>query len=105
MENETKIDIMQELYKIAVDWLRRQASQVILLSIGIVFLYTAGTDQIAKLEGKIEKQEEKIDAQADEIRKCDMERASLQVEVQALKIQLEMQFPRKFNFFKGKENG
>lgn len=98
---EQKIDMVQELYKIALDWLRRQASQVILLSIGIVSIYTLGTEQIAKLEGKIAKQEEKIDAQADEIRKCDMERASLQVEVNALKIQLEMAFPR-LNFSRKK---
>lgn len=88
-----KIDFMQEVYKIVLDWLKRQASSVVLLSVGIVAMYSVGKEQLIKQETKIEKQEEKIEALGQEIRKCDMERAALQTEVNFMRLRLQMRFP------------
>lgn len=87
------INFMQEIYRLILDWLKKQASQVILLSVGIVFMYTTGVEQLKKLESKIEEQEAKIIAQGDEIRKCDMERASLETELNFMRYTLEQRFP------------
>ncbi len=91
---------MQELYKIALDWLRKQASQVIILVAGIFALYFLGSNQLAKLEAQNERQAQKIDKQADkiellgmEIRKCDSERSALQAEVSFMRFALENRFP------------
>lgn len=91
---EQKIDIVQEIVKIALDWLRKQGGQVVLLCGGLVFLYMTNTDQVAKLERKIEAQEVKIDAQANALFKCNEERAELAAEVFSLKMQLNFAFPK-----------
>lgn len=88
-----KIDFMQEVYKIVLDWLKRQASSVVLLSVGIVAMYVIGKEQLLKQETKLEKQEEKIEALGQEIRKCDMERAALQAEVNFMRLRLQVRFP------------
>lgn len=87
------INFMQEVYKLILDWLKKQASQVILLSVGIVFMYTTGVEQLKKMESKIEQQEAKIAAQGEEIRKCDMERSALEVELNFMRYTLEQRFP------------
>lgn len=97
---ENKNDLMLEFYRVLLDWFRKQSTQTVMLGAAIVFLYSLGTDQLVKLEGKILQQEAKIDEQTQEIRKCDMERAALEVEVRALKFQLENTFPNKFKFFR-----
>lgn len=88
-----KIDFMQELYKMLLDWLKKQASQVVLLSAGICFIYFVGNRQLEKMEHKIETQEQKIVEQGAEIRKCDMERGALQVEVNFMRYALQERFP------------
>lgn len=90
MEN---IDFMQELYKIVLDWIKRQASQVVLLSLAIIAMYQIGTLQLQKQEAKIEKQEVLISSLSDEIRKCDMERAQLQTQVDFMRFRLNEKFP------------
>lgn len=92
-ENE-KIDVMLDLYRILLDWLKRQASQVLILSFGLVMIWKVGTAQIEKLEGKIALVEGRNDALEMEVRKCDAERAALQVEVRALQFQLQLAFPK-----------
>lgn len=92
-ENE-KIDVMLDLYKILLDWVKRQASSVLLLSFGLVMIWKIGTGQIEKLEVKIAQVEGRNDALEMEVRKCDAERAALQVEVRALQFQLQVAFPK-----------
>lgn len=94
MADNEKIDVMLGLYKILLDWLKRQASQVLMLSFGLVMIWKVGTGQIEKLEGKIALVESRNDALQMEVRKCDAERAALQVEVRALQFQLQMAFPK-----------
>jgi hypothetical protein len=88
-----KIDFMQELFKLLLDWLKKQASQVVILSAGLFFMYNMGSEQLVKLESKIERQEQKIDEQGAEIRKCDMERSALEVELNFMRYTLEQRFP------------
>lgn len=94
MADNEKIDVMLDIYKILLDWLKRQASQVLMLSFGLVMIWKVGTGQIEKLEGKIALVESRNDALQMEVRKCDAERAALQVEVRALQVQLQMAFPK-----------
>lgn len=94
MADNEKIDVMLDIYKILLDWLKRQASQVLMLSFGLVMIWKVGTGQIEKLEGKIALVESRNDALQMEVRKCDAERAALQVEVRALQFQLQMAFPK-----------
>jgi len=95
MSNNERIDFMQELYRIVLNWLAKQAGSVILLSGAVVALWTVGSDRIEKLEGQVDRQSARIEAQGDEIRKCDMERAALQVEVGALRQRIELMLPLK----------
>jgi hypothetical protein len=85
-----KIDIMNEVWKILLDWMRKQASQVLLLSAGIYGIWTVGTQQLQKQEHKINAQELRIESLTVEIRKCDAERASLSVEVTLLKQHIDL---------------
>ena len=88
-----KIDFMQELYKIALNWLAKQAGTVIVLSAGIIAIWTVGSAQITKLEGMIDRQAAKIESQGEMIRRCDIERATLQVEVNSLRQRIELLVP------------
>lgn len=87
---QQKIDIMNEVWKILLDWMRKQASQVIMLTAGIYAMWTVGTQQLQKQEHKINAQESRIESLTVEIRKCDAERASLGVEVTALKRHIDL---------------
>jgi cell division protein FtsL len=89
-----KQEFMAEITKIFLEWLRKQASAVLLLSLGIVAMWQVGTSQLTKQEQKISQQELRIEAMSVEIRKCDAERAALQVEVSNLRFQLELAFPK-----------
>jgi len=90
---DEKIDFMQELYKIALNWLAKQAGTVIVLSAGIIAIWTVGSAQITKLEGMIDRQAAKIESQGEMIRRCDIERATLQVEVNSLRQRIELLVP------------
>lgn len=90
---DEKIDFMQELYKIALNWLAKQAGTVIVLSTGIIAIWTVGSAQITKLEGMIDRQAAKIESQGEMIRQCDIERATLQVEVNSLRQRIELLVP------------
>lgn len=89
-----KFDPMAEIRKILLEWMRRQASQVILLCVGIYVMWTVGTEQLNKQELKILAQEARIETLTNEVRKCDMERAALHVEVTSLRFQLQVAFPK-----------
>lgn len=91
---QEKLDIMGDIWKILVDWLRRQASQVILLSCGIYAMWTIGTTQLQKQDAKIIDQEKRIEQFIIELRKCDLENASLRVEVNNLRFQIEVLIPQ-----------
>lgn len=96
-----KIDFMQEMAKILLDWAKERGGQVVLL-LGAVFgLYYINAIQIEALradlkakEEKIEIQEERIDEVRENLSRCDMDRAALKVEVDYMKKQLEARFPR-----------
>ncbi len=85
---------MTELWKILLDWLRRQASQVILLSCGIWAMWTVGNQQLQRQDAKIIDQEKRIEQFIIELRKCDLENASLRVEVNNLRFQIEVLIPQ-----------
>lgn len=57
-------------------------------------MWSIGTEQLTKQEHKIIAQEARIESILNEVRKCDIERAALQVEVASLRFQLQVAFPR-----------
>ena len=95
-EQPAKIDYMQEVFAVFLDWLRKQASQVMLLSFGMAFMYYQGTKMLNEAKETIFQQEVKMAELREEVRKCDMERATLSERVNGLELQLQLYLERSF---------
>lgn len=91
---EAQFSFYMELQKMAIDWLRKQGGNVVLLSLGIVWLWNYSNAQVSELKAVNQKNEIRIEELVDEVRKCDTERARLESRVEWLVAELSNRFPR-----------
>lgn len=82
-----------EIQKMFLEWLNKQGGNVVLLSVGIIALYYDFNSRTTEMRQVINVQGQKIEAQIDEIRKCDTERARLEARVEWLVSELSARFP------------
>lgn len=83
-----------EIQKMFLEWLRKQGGNVVLLSLGIVGLYYDFSGRTAEMKQTIVNQNQRIEEQIDEIRKCDKDRARLEARVEWLVSELSSRFPK-----------
>lgn len=85
-----KIDFMQELYKLIIERLRKEAFSVIILLGVIGALWVTSQDQKTELKTHAEKWDSERNELFSQIQHCNMERSALAVEVASLKLRVEM---------------
>ena len=88
-----KYSFNMEIQKVFLEWLKKQGGNVVLLSVGIVFLYYDFNGRTAEMRSVISEQGQRIESQIEEIRKCDTERARLEARVEWLVSELSSRFP------------
>ena len=91
---EAQFSFYMELQKMFLEWLKKQGGNVVLLSVGIIALYYDFNSRTTEMRQVINVQGQKIEAQIDEIRKCDTERARLEARVEWLVSELSARFPK-----------
>jgi len=83
-----------EFQKLFLEWIRKQGGTVVLLSLAIIALYHDFVSRTNEMKITIINQDKKIEAQIDEIRRCEMERTRLESRVEWLVNELSARFPK-----------
>lgn len=78
----------------AAEWLKKQGGNVILLSVGIVWIHNFFTGEVTRLRASVDGLESKIENQSRELTMCNTERARLEARVEWLVTELSRTFPK-----------
>lgn len=82
------------VFLVAAEWLKKQGGNVILLSVGIVWIHNFFTSEVTRLRTSVNSLEEKIEVQTKELQHCNTERARLEARVEWLVSELSRSFPK-----------
>jgi len=93
-QEQENYSAMLELQKFAVEWLKKQGGNVVLLSIAVVWLWWDSSGRLTELKAQVSRQNVRIEEQIEEIRKCDTDRARLESRVEWLVAELSHRFPK-----------